>query len=122
MATAIPVAEPSYYAGPARTFKVEPALRDPLSASLYDYVTVCSIERGGPRIEVYGCGERGVAIRMNPLPGSTILQHGVSLDDACAWALLTAGGYEIGDWVVEEVPTPEEPAVEDGAEGDTSAD
>lgn len=95
MATATLVAEPGFYSGPAKAFRVDPALRDPLTRKVTDHVVVVKTTLGGPRIEVFACNSRGIATRMNPLPGSQILQHDVTIDDACAWALMTAGGYEI---------------------------
>lgn len=95
MPTAIPVAEPSFYAGPARTFRLDPPLRDAGTGRLHDHVTVVKSTLGAPEVQVIGCKPNGAAIVMNPLPGSFILQHDVSLDDACTWALLTAGGYEV---------------------------
>lgn len=95
MATAILVAEPTAYSGPSKTFRIEPSLYDPVSRKIYDCVTVCKTTLGGARVEVYGSLDTGAAVSMAPLPGSFVLQHDVSVDDACVWALMTAGGYEI---------------------------
>ena len=106
MATAILVAEPEgIFAGPARTYRIDPPLKDMSNGRLHNHITIYKTLLGGPRVEVVGANPNGTAIVMNPLPGTFILQHDVSLDDACTWALLTAGGYEV-------VPAPEEPAAE----------
>lgn len=107
MPTATPIVEPTWYIGPARTFRVEPELRDPSSGQAFGHVTVCKTTLGGPRVEVIGSVETGNAVVMNPLPGSFVLQHDVSLDDACVWALATAGGYVIGPPDPEPEPEPE---------------
>lgn len=114
MPTAVAVVDPGVYSGPARTFRLDPPLFDPASGDSYEYVTVCKTLLGGPRVEVYGCRENGIAIRMVPLPGSFILQHDVTIEDACGWALATAGGYDITLMVPEPEPEPElepEPSV-----------
>lgn len=96
MATATEVAEPAGYVGPARTFRVDPPLADPnQGGKQFDHVTVVLVIRYGPRVEIFGARPDGSALSMNALPGSFILQHEVTLDDACTWGLLTAGGYEI---------------------------
>ena len=109
MPTARQVADPLGYIGPARTFLVDPPITDPnQGARPYNYVTVVLVDRYGPRVEVFGANADGTAKSMNPLPGSFILQRTVTLADACTWALLTAGGYEIGDpLVIEPDPEPE---------------
>lgn len=103
MAVAVPVMDCGGFTGPARLFRIDPPLRDPSSGQVAGFLIVCHTQMGGPRIEVYPGKESGVAHSMQPLPGSCILQHGVSLDDACVWALQTAGGYLI----VEPAPEPE---------------
>lgn len=108
MNTATPVIDCGGFAGPARAFRVTPPLRDPSNGRTFDHVIVCFTEFGGPRIEVFGGTEHGTALLMNPLPGSCILQHAVSIDDACVWALTTAGGYEIvPPEIIEPEPEPE---------------
>ncbi|MHD0294983.1 hypothetical protein RCF19_03825 [Rhodococcus qingshengii] len=101
MATAIPLADCGGFTGPARLFAIDPPLRDPSSGNIADHVIVCVTTMGGPRIEVYPGRPSGSARSMQPLPGSCILQRAVSLDDACVWALSTAGGYEIADSAAE---------------------
>lgn len=97
MPTAIEVIEPAGFIGPARTFRVDPPIKDPNQGGTeHDHVTVVLVDRYGPRVEIVGARPDGTAKSMNPLPGSFILQHGVTLDDACTWGLLTAGGYVIG--------------------------
>lgn len=109
MPTARQVTDPLGYIGPARTFLVDPPITDPnQGARPHNYVTVVLVDRYGPRVEVFGANADGTAKSMNPLPGSFILQRTVTLSDACTWALLTAGGYEIGDPIaVEPDPEPE---------------
>lgn len=103
---AIQVAEPAGYIGAARTFRVDPPLTDPSQGNrAFDYVTVVLILNYGLRVELFGANSDGTARSMNPLPGSFILQRTVTLDDACTWGLLTAGGYEI----TELFPEPAEP-------------
>lgn len=102
MGTAVPIADCGGFTGPARLFNIDPALRDPVSGQSANHVIVCVTALGGPRIEVYPGRPSGAAWSMQPLPGSCILQHDVSLDDACVWALQTAGGYDI---VTPEVST-----------------
>ena len=107
MATAVPVAEPSWYAGPARTFRIEPKLSDPATGLEFDHVTVCKTILGGPRVDLFGSKPNGNAITVQRLPGSFVLQHDVELEDACTWALAMAGGYVIGDPDPEPEPETE---------------
>lgn len=109
MPTAILTAEPNGRPGPARTFRVDPALRDPTTGRDYGHVTIYIPVHGGPRIEVVGSDSEGHPFSMQPVPGSQILQHPVSLDDACVWALLTAGGYEIVEPEPERKSEDDEP-------------
>lgn len=97
MPTATLVAEPGGRPGPAKTFRLDPPLHDPTTGRDYLHVTIFVPRHGGPRVEVVGSHATGVPVSMQPLPGSCTLQHQVTLDDACAWALLTAGGYAVGD-------------------------
>jgi hypothetical protein len=111
MATATEVATPGGFIGPARTFRVSPSLSDPSNGGIaYDHVTVVLVLNYGPRVEIFGARPDGSARSMNALPGSFILQHEVTLDDACLWALTTAGGYVLTEPdypVVEFDPLPE---------------
>ena len=111
MATAIPITDCGGFTGPARLFAVDPPLQDPSSGNITEHVIVCVTTMGGPRIEVYPGRPSGVARSMQPLPGSCILQHAVTLNDACAWALATAGGYEIA--MPTEEPEPEQVTLEE---------
>lgn len=112
MATATPVMDCGGFTGPARLFRIDPVLRDPASGQIAGHLIVCMTTMGGPRIEVYPGRPSGAALSMQPLPGSCILQHEVSIDDACVWALQTAGGYEIGAPDPEPLPDPETPPEE----------
>lgn len=104
MATATAIAEMTVYSGPARAFRVDPMIHDPLTRNDYGHVVVCKTTLGGPRVEMYGCDEHGIARRLVPLPGSFTMHHDVSLDDACAFALMLAGGYVITADDADEVP------------------
>lgn len=106
MPTAKPLMDCGGFTGPARAFHISPSLRDPANGYVHEHLIVCYTELGGPRIEVYGGTSAGAARVMQPLPGSCILQHAVTLEDACVWALMTAGGYEIvvPDPVVDDSP------------------
>lgn len=97
MGTAKFLGEINIYMGPCQYFRVDPPLRDPLNNVTTDHVAVVGMALGGPRVEVFACDEHGLPQRMTMLPGSFVLQHEVSLNDASTWALATAGGYEI-DW------------------------
>lgn len=106
MATAEAIVDLDVYSGPARAFRLDPPLFDPATGTTYDHVVVCKTLMGGPRVEVYGCADNGIAIRMVPLPGSFVMQHDVTLDDACGWALATAGGYDVVKMVPDPIPEP----------------
>lgn len=105
MATATAIADMTVYSGPARAFRLDPLLHDPLTRTDYGHVVVCKTTLGGPRVEVYGCDEHGIAHRMVPLPGSFTMHHDGSLDDACTFALMLAGGYTIAEPDTDEVAT-----------------
>lgn len=114
MPTAVHVADPPGFMGEARAFRVDPSIRNPANGREYDHVTISKLTVGGPRVEVYGAHPTGHAQSMFPLPGSFVMQHDVSVDDACVWALLTAGGYVITE------PEPE-PEVAEGIAPDEEA-
>lgn len=105
MATATAIADMTVYSGPARAFRLDPLLHDPLTRTDYGHVVVCKTTLGGPRVEMYGCDEHGIAHRMVPLPGSFTMHHDGSLDDACTFALMLAGGYTIAEPDTDEVAT-----------------
>ncbi|MEA1795101.1 hypothetical protein [Rhodococcus qingshengii] len=80
------------YAGPANCYR----LSEPLFGATH--VVVWSQPAFGsqlPEVVVVPAMPSGTARNMARLPGSSMLHHEATIEDAAAWALLTAGGYEI---------------------------
>lgn len=90
--------------GRARLFR----LSEPLDG--YNEVLIWlqdSIGPMGPEVNVVGTNLITGRPKLGfPLPGSCKLQHMVDFEDACVWALATAGGYEVvgPDPVVDNSP------------------
>lgn len=80
------------YAGPANCYR----LSEPLFRA--DHVIVWAQPSFGmqlPEVVVVPSTSSGRARNMDRMPGSCMLHHKATIEDAAAWALLMAGGYEI---------------------------
>lgn len=91
------------FAGPANCY----LLSEPLFGATH--VVVWSQPAFGsqlPEVVVVPAMPSGAARNMTRLPGSSMLHHEATIEDAAAWALLMAGGYEVvvPDPVVDDSP------------------